>query len=185
MHLSIRLSSVVLFALLAGCQSERVAFRFAPTPTTAAVSAPGAATPTPELAEVSAVLTDTEAKPMTYNSTVASQHRHSSFRVRRPQRAPAWAGHRPVARPAGFLGRHPAERVLLISGAGTTTLGLLLNYLAVGSSASTSTAVPARSMPGFWSGEKRASLRPYGNWGLPSMTNLKALPGDGKVLTGR
>ena len=75
---------------------------------------------------------------MTYNSTVASQHRHSSFRVRRPQRAPAWAGHRPVARPADFLGRHPAERVLLISGVGTTTLGLLLNYLAVGSSASTS-----------------------------------------------
>ena len=58
--------------------------------------------------------------------------------MRRPQQVLAWAGHRPAARPAGFLGRHPAERVLLISGAGATVLGLLLNYLAVGSAASTS-----------------------------------------------
>ena len=45
------------------------------------------------------------------------------------------------------------------------------------------TEVPARFMPAFSSGRRPVYSKPCGNWGLPSTTNLKALPGDGRALT--
>ena len=49
----------------------------------------------------------------------------------------------------------------------------------------TYTAVPVQFTPAFWSGRRPVCLRLCGNWGLPNTMNLKALPGDGKALTGQ
>ena len=45
-------------------------------------------------------------------------------------------------------------------------------------------AAPAQSTSGFWSGSKLASFRRSGGRGWPSMMRWKALLGDGKASTG-
>jgi hypothetical protein len=126
--------------LLASCRSEQVAFQFTPVSRLHAE----AAMPVPQAAVVSAESTlealSTEAALATRPSAVPPRHSKGlAGRLAPLKKAPEMAGRKTegwATRPPPFLGQHPTERALLIGGAGTTLLGLLSNYLAMGAGGS-------------------------------------------------
>jgi hypothetical protein len=133
----------LLVLLLAGCRSEQVAFVFAPGTGTFASLPRRASVPATQAAPYRHALSDSAevflaARQSTQPGPAHRRHLAGHARLLSPRRA--MAGQRLTkglaARPPLTLGPHPAERAFLVSGAGSTLLGLLLNYAASGATAS-------------------------------------------------
>ena len=134
-------SFLFLVLLLAGCRSERVAFRFAPGNTAARRSSTTLAQPVDTLrlatrslpaAEVAGLAAPVSRVPGRRTPQQAPAARRS-FLVRRPNLLSTITTALPAPRATSLGGPHPAERALLLSGGISTAAGLLVLNLLSGS----------------------------------------------------